>query len=210
MNRRCEALVIGIGNILWADEGFGVRAVEALHAAYAFPDAVALADGGTQGIYLFDAVASARRVLVLDAIDFGLPPGTLRVLRDGDVPAWGAVKVSPHQTGFHDILALALLRGEAPDAVTLIGVQPEELSDFGGSLRDVVRARVPEAVELAASELAAWGLPGTRRTGTQPVAPLNSDALALDAYERGRPSVEDACRIGDPRVLAQARLRVAE
>ena len=32
MNRRCEALVIGIGNILWADEGFGVRCVEALQA----------------------------------------------------------------------------------------------------------------------------------------------------------------------------------
>ena len=34
MGERCEALVLGIGNLLWADEGFGVRAVEALHAAY--------------------------------------------------------------------------------------------------------------------------------------------------------------------------------
>ena len=51
--------------------------------------------------------------------------------------------MSPHQTGFHDILALALLSGESPEAVTLIGVQPEESRDFGGSLRDVVRARLP-------------------------------------------------------------------
>ena len=69
--------------------------------------------------------------------------------------------MSPHQTGFNDILALAQLRGEAPEAITLIGVQPEELSDLGGSLRDSVKARIPEAVELAASELAAWGFSPT-------------------------------------------------
>lgn len=204
MTHRCEALVVGIGNLLWADEGFGVRAVEALHAAHAFPHGVALADGGTQGIYLFDLIVSARRVLVLDAIDFGLPPGTLRVMRDGEVPAWGAVKVSPHQTGFHDILGLALLRGEAPDNVTLIGVQPEDISDFGGSLREVVRARIPEAVDLALRELAAWGFPGVPRPAGEAVEPLNAGALALDAYERGRPSAEEACRIGDARVLASA------
>jgi len=203
VTHRCEALVVGIGNLLWADEGFGVRAVEALHATYVFPQDVVLADGGTQGIYLFDLVVSARRVLVLDAIDFGLPPGTLRVMRGADVPAWGAVKVSPHQTGFHDILGLALLRGESPDAVTLIGVQPEDISDFGGSLREVV----PEAVDLAARELAAWGFHGARRTAHEPVEPLNASALALDAYERGRPSPEDACRVGDARVLASGVAR---
>ena len=205
MGTGCEALVLGIGNVLWADEGFGVRAVEALHAAYALPDAVSVLDGGTQGLYLFGVVSAARRVLVLYAIDFGLPPGTLRVLRDGEVPAWGAVKVSPHQTGFNDILALAQLRGEAPEAITLIGVQPEELSDLGGSLRDSVKARIPDAVELAASELAAWGFPPRRREPGAPVTPLNAAALTLDAYESGRPSSDEACRIGDARVLVRAR-----
>src|SRR5271167_1324397 len=154
MNYRCEALALGIGNLLWADEGFGVRAVEALHASYAFPEAVNLLDGGTQGIYLFDAIASSRRVLVLDCIDFGLAPGTLRVLRNGEVPAWGTLKMSPHQTGFNDVLAFAQLRGEAPEKVTLIGVQPADLSDLGGSLGEAVRTRIPEAVDLAVRELA--------------------------------------------------------
>lgn len=203
---RSEALALGIGNLLWADEGFGVRAVEALHASYAFPETVAMLDGGTQGIYLFDAIASARRVLVFDAIDFGLAPGTLRVLRDAEVPAWGAVKLSPHQTGFNDVLAFAQLRGEAPEKVTLIGVQPADLSDLGGSLGEAVKACIPEAVDIAARELAAWGYPGQRRAqGTAP-PPLNADALSLDVYEAGRPSEAEACRIGDPRVLASARL----
>ena len=205
MQDRCEALVLGIGNLLWADEGFGVRAVEAFHARYAVPDGVNILDGGTQGLYLFGAVAAARRVLVLDAIDFGLAPGTLHVLRNGEVPAWSRGKLSPHQTGFNDILALAQLRGEAPEAITLIGVQPEELSDLGGSLRPSVKARIADAVELAATELAAWGLaPRLRERGAR-IAPLNAHALGLGPYEIGRPSSEDACRVGDARVLARAR-----
>jgi hydrogenase maturation protease len=204
MSYRCEALVLGIGNILWADEGFGVRAVEALHAAYVFPDTVTLKDGGTQGLYLFDLVASARRVLVFDAIDFALAPGTLKVLRDAEVPAWSSTKMSPHQTGFNDVLALAQLRDEAPEAVTLIGVQPEALADLGGSLRAPIKARIPEAVELAARELDAWGLAGRRR-GDGEFLSLNASALAIDTYESGRPSEAAACRIGDARFLARQR-----
>jgi hydrogenase maturation protease len=196
-----QALALGIGNVLWADEGFGIRAVEALHAAYAFPDAVEVVDGGTLGLYLFELIASSRRVLLFDAIDFGLPPGTLRVFRDAQVPAWGAVKMSPHQTGFNDVLALAALRGRGPEKITLVGVQPSELEDLGGSLRDAVRARVAEAVEIGARELSAWGFPGIRRAPDASYPPLNASPLALEDYERDRPSAEEACRIGDPRVL---------
>lgn len=201
MEPHCEILVLGIGNILWADEGFGVRAVEALHAAYRFPAGVTLQDGGTLGLLLYAPVASAHRVLVFDAIDFGLPPGTLRVLRDAEVPAWGRTKLSPHQTSFNDVLALAQMNGRTPDTIVAIGVQPVELNDFGGSLRAPVRDRLPEAVRLAAEQLAAWGFAGTPRASGASFALLNADPLTLEAYEAGRPSAAEACREGDPRLL---------
>ena len=204
MGYACEALALGLGNILWADEGFGVRTIEALHAAYAFPDDVIVKDGGTQGLYLFDLVASARRVLVFDAIDFGLAAGSLKVLRNSEVPVWSATKLSPHQTGFNDVLALAALRGKGPEAITLIGVQPETLADFGGSLRASVKARIGEAVEIGARELAAWGFPGQPRA-SEDFVPLNASALALDAYEDQRPTEAEACRIGDARLLEGLR-----
>jgi hydrogenase maturation protease len=206
MDSRTDVLVLGLGNVLWADEGFGVRAVEALHAALAFPEGVVLQDGGTLGMNLYGAVAAARRLLVFDAVDFRLPPGTLKVFRDDEVPAWGAAKLSPHQTGFNDVLGLAQFHGLAPERITVIGVQPVELMDFGGSLRDPVKARVPEAVDLAARELADWGFPGRRRDPAETVVPLNSTALALDAYERDRPAPEAACRIGDARVLERTKV----
>ena len=59
-----DILVLGIGNVLWADEGFGVRAVAALNGGWRFPESVTLMDGGTQGLYLLPHVQAARRLLV--------------------------------------------------------------------------------------------------------------------------------------------------
>ncbi|MFO1414127.1 MAG: HyaD/HybD family hydrogenase maturation endopeptidase [Burkholderiales bacterium] len=201
MDERTDVLVLGIGNLLWADEGFGVRAVEALHAAYAFPAGVTLQDGGTQGLALYETIAAARRVLVFDAIDYKLPPGTLKVLRDDEVPAWGRSKLSPHQLGFNDVLGLARIRGRGPETIVAIGVQPLTLDDFGGSLTEPVRNRLPEAVALAAAELAAWGYAGTPRAPDAVFEPLNAGALDLRRYEAERPSEAEALRSGDPRVV---------
>lgn len=194
------ALVLGIGNVLWADDGFGVRAVEALHDAYEMPAGVELLDGGTQGLNLLGPVLAHAAVLVFDALDFGLAPGSLRVLRDREVPAWSATKVSLHQQSFQELLAIAELQGRFPPRLTLIGVQPQRLDDFGGSLSDAVRQRLPQAVGLAVRELAAWGYPPRARGGAQ-AERLNAEALALDAYEAGRPPESVACRIGDARFL---------
>jgi len=70
-----KALVLGIGNILWADEGFGVRAVEAFDRRFRAPEGVEILDGGTQGLYLVQNVVEADALLVFDAIDYGLAPG---------------------------------------------------------------------------------------------------------------------------------------
>ena len=197
-----DTLVLGIGNVLWADEGFGVRAVAALNEGWRFPEAVTLMDGGTQGMYLLPHVQEARRILVFDAIDYGLEPGTLQVVKDGDIPSYlGVGKMSLHQSSFQEVLALAELSGHTPEKAVLVGVQPRLLKDFGGSLTEVVRAKLPEALALGLQVLAEWGVPGTPR---QPgdAAPLFDRSLAIDNYESGRPSADDACRIGDERLLA--------
>lgn len=202
MNWQHQVLVLGIGNFLWADEGFGVRAVEALHQTVSFSDDVLLMDGGTLGLSLLPYVEASRRVLVFDAIDFGLEPGTLRVLHGDEVPAWGARRLSPHQNGFNDVLALAHLHGCAPEQIAAVGVQPLLLDDFGGSLTEPVRARLDEAVERALGIVAAWGYPGQRRGAGEVVEPLNARSVALQSYEAERPSADEACRHGDERVLA--------
>ena len=122
---RGTILVLGIGNLLWADEGFGVRCVEALREGWDFAPHVQLVDGGTQGLYLLPLVQGAERLLILDAIDYGLPGGSLKLVENDEVPRFlCARKMSLHQTGFQEVLMLAQLSGHYPKEVLLIGCQP--------------------------------------------------------------------------------------
>ncbi|NJD87335.1 MAG: HyaD/HybD family hydrogenase maturation endopeptidase [Betaproteobacteria bacterium] len=197
-----DTLVLGIGNLLWADEGFGVRAVAALNEGWKFPEAVTLMDGGTQGLYLLPYVQTARRILVFDAIDYGLEPGTLQVVRDGDIPAYlGVGKMSLHQSSFQEVLSLAQLSGQSPERAVLVGVQPRALKDFGGGLTEIVRSRIPDALEIGLQVLAGWGVPGTPRAPGE-AEPIVDPSLAVERYEGERPSEGDACRVGDARFLA--------
>ncbi|WP_298625325.1 HyaD/HybD family hydrogenase maturation endopeptidase [uncultured Zoogloea sp.] len=195
-------LVLGIGNLLWADEGFGVRCAEALAERFALPPQVTVMDGGTQGLYLLPYVEEARRLLVFDAVDYGDAPGTLRIVVGDEVPRFmGAKKMSLHQTGFQEVLASAELLGRLPDELVLIGCQPVELEDFGGSLRDAVKAQIGPALDVACEWLTRWGAAPVPRTDAGPR--LNADSLTMDAYEAGRPSERDAWRLGDARFIRE-------
>ena len=184
-----DTLILGIGNVLWADEGFGVRTVETINARYVFPDSVRVMDGGTQGIFLLPWVRSAMRLLIFDAIDFGLEPATLKLILGDDVPRYmGAKKVSMHQAGFQEVLSSAELSGEFPDELALVGVQPELLDDYGGSLTRGVKAQIDPAIRLAREVLSEWGVELTERA--EPLAAtelIGPDALAIGDYESGRP-----------------------
>ncbi|MEA5160135.1 HyaD/HybD family hydrogenase maturation endopeptidase [Cereibacter johrii] len=197
-----RVLILGIGNVLWADEGFGPRCIEILAESHAFPAQVKLLDGGTQGLYLLPFLEEADALLVFDAVDYGLLPGTLMVARDEEVPAFmGAKKMSLHQTGFQDVLATAQLLGRCPERLTLIGCQPEELEDYGGSLRPVVAAQIAPAIGLALAELAHWGV--MPLPGQSPAEGLADPSLRRDAYETGRPGPDEACRTGDARFFPE-------
>ncbi|MBK1614574.1 hydrogenase expression/formation protein [Rubrivivax gelatinosus] len=199
-------VVLGIGNVLWADEGFGVRCIEALDARWTFAPHVSLVDGGTQGLYLVHHVQQATRLLIFDAIDYGLEPGTLKLIENDEVPRFmGAKKMSLHQTGFQEVLALAMLTERFPQSVLLIGCQPEELEDYGGSLRPRVRLALEDALALGVDALRRWGAEPRPRLAPPPADDAVGQAtIALAAYESGRPSEDQACRVGDARFMPGA------
>lgn len=195
-----KVLILGIGNLLWADEGFGVRCVELLNRRYRFADNVRLLDGGTQGIYLVQHVQQAQILIVFDAIDYGLTPGTLKLIEGDAVPRFmGAKQMSLHQTGFQEVLAMAEFTGDYPRELLLIGVQPQLLEDFGGSLTEPVRAQLEPAVEVALEYLAARGI--RPRPQAQTAEPLAPGQLELEPYEAQRPDDGQAFRYGDLRFL---------
>lgn len=184
MNQSIQVVVMGLGNLLWADEGFGVRAAEKLYAEYELPDYVDVVDGGTQGFNLLGFVEQASHLLVFDAIDFGHPPGSLHLYQNQAIPTYlSAKKMSLHQNSFSEVLALAQLKDTYPQQVILIGLQPVLLSDYGGSLTKEAKAQLPHAVTMAINQLLAWGVD---------VVPVSTErrlgcaCLSMENYERVR------------------------
>jgi hydrogenase maturation protease len=152
-----NTVLLGIGNVLWADEGFGPQVVARMRERNDLPTDIELVDGGTQGLYLLPLVQDAGRMIVFDAVDFDKPPGTLVVLRDDEIPAFfGQRPLSLHQTGFTDVLAAAALTGRQPQAITLIGVQYDNIDTWGGGLTPAVSSVLDAAIETGLRELDQW------------------------------------------------------
>jgi hydrogenase maturation protease len=196
-------VVLGVGNLLWADEGFGVRCVEALGACWDLPEDVGLLDGGTLGLALVPLLLDKTHVLLFDAVAHSGAPGSLIVARDDEIPAlMGGNKMSLHQVGMNDILASLELLNHKPAHFTVVGIKPVELADYGGSLTAEVQAQVPAALQLGIEELRRWGVEVRERIG-QPQRDVVIDALRQERYEAGRPPAEIACRVGDERFLSR-------
>ncbi len=155
-------LVLGLGNILLADEGIGVRVIERLQEQYEFPPYVQVMDGGTLGLDLLPYVEQVDRLLVVDALNAGAEPGTIVRLEGEEIPAFFAPKISSHQMGLVDLLAAARLAGCQPRDLVLWGIQPQTLG-VGLELSPVVNDQVEKLIGHVLAELSRWGIYPTRR-----------------------------------------------
>jgi hydrogenase maturation protease len=153
-------VVIGLGNPLMADDGLGLAALERLRQGWQLPATVRLVDGGTWGMSLLPLIEDAERLLFLDAIDVGSPPGTLVLLERDEVPRLFGLKLSPHQIDLREILALAELRGTLPSHLVAIGLQPGRV-ELGSELSPELEERLEDLLEAVAARLECWGCPAT-------------------------------------------------
>lgn len=160
-----ELVVIGLGNPLMGDDGFGLCALEQLALGWSFDDSVELVDGGTWGLSLIPAIEGARGVLFLDAIRTNSAPGTVVELRGDEIPRKLATKLSPHEIDLREVLAVLQLRGTLPPEVSAIGVEPEYI-DLREGLSPNVKSRLSEVVRLAIGRLESWGCHPERSAGS--------------------------------------------
>ena len=151
------AVVLGLGNMLMADDGVGLAALARLEEEWFVPREVTRVDGGTWGMNLLPVIESADRVIILDAIDCGDPPGTLIRLEGDEIPRFLSQKLSPHQIDLREVLALAELRGTVPGEIIALGIQPARV-EMSTTLSPEVEARLDQLVHMAAEILQRWDL----------------------------------------------------
>lgn len=157
-----KVVVLGVGNVILADEGVGVRVVEALERDYVMPPGVTVIDAGTSGMEMLEDMSHLDFLLVVDAIAAGKAPGELVQLRGDEVPVFFRRNLSPHGIGLSDVLASLEFLGAEPKEMVILGVQPTSL-DLSTELTPAIAARVPELVAQVVDELTQRGLAPSRR-----------------------------------------------
>jgi hydrogenase maturation protease len=146
--------VLGLGNLVHGDDGVGVHAIQQLQRDPRVPPGIVLLDGGTHGLGLLPHVSGFSRLLVIDAVDAGEPPGT--VLRFEGAALNGLPgKASVHQLGFADMMVALKLLGESPPELVVVGVQPLS-TEWSIELTAPVREAVPALLETVIRQLEIW------------------------------------------------------
>jgi hydrogenase maturation protease len=149
-----KVVVVGIGNLIHADDGLGVHALERLQRDPRVPAGVTFIDGGTLGIELLAYISDATHLLLLDAVDVGEPPGTLIRMANEELHGLPCA-ASVHQVGLADLLATLPLVSTMPAETVLLGVQPAG-TDWGATLSPAVEAALVPLVDAALDQLARW------------------------------------------------------
>jgi len=150
-------LVLGIGNLVMRDDGVGVRVVQELQRSFHFPENVKVVDGGTLGLDLLPLLEDASHLILVDAVETGEKPGSLIRLTGQELPIALQTKLSPHQMGLKDLLAVSELMGHSPAEMVLIGVQPGS-AEMGAELTAEVEDILEEVTAKVLMELACFGV----------------------------------------------------
>ena len=145
-------MVLGVGNLLFTDEGVGIHAVQTLLEQYEFSQNVSIEDGGVLGINLLGIISEADDLIVVDAIRNGGAPGTLYRLEGDDIPKRILAKNSLHQVDLLEALTLCQALDKVPETV-IVGVEPEDIETLGLELTPPVQKKMGDLIAMVLKEL---------------------------------------------------------
>jgi hydrogenase maturation protease len=151
-----EIMILGVGCILFSDEGFGVRVIETIQDRYEFPDNVMVVDGGVLGINLLGVISKPNHLIVVDAIRNKGKPGDLHRLEGDAIPERIRAKNSLHQVDFLEALTLCQALDKVPETV-ILGIEPEDIETLSTELTPTTQSKVDVIIEKVLGEVKRLG-----------------------------------------------------
>jgi hydrogenase maturation protease len=151
-----KIMVLGVGNILYRDDGVGIRVVERLEGRYEFSDNVTLVDGGVLGVNLLGIIAGAENLIVVDTVMNHGAPGDFHRLEHEDIPNRILAKNSLHQVDLIEALTLCHALDHVP-RTTIIGIEPKDLNTLGEHLTPEIESRLDGLTDLVLEEVKRLG-----------------------------------------------------
>lgn len=149
-----ENIIVGCGNVLFEDDGFGPAVIEALQEyskENELPESTMLIDAGTGAPHFIFTLPhdTWKKMIVVDIVDFGAEPGTVRIFSVDELPegAYENVHSWPVSQPLHDL--------SKQIDVIVIGCQPESVSapDVKLGLNKSVEDAIPVAIKMILKEI---------------------------------------------------------
>jgi hydrogenase maturation protease len=151
-----KVLLLGVGNILLGDDGFGVHLINSL-ADTPLPPNVQVLEAGTVSHQLIPLIRALDNLIVIDVVDAGDTPGSIFRFSPEDLKFAKEDMVSLHQISLIDVLTMAEMTGGRPKTV-IIAVQPKDVTNWSLELTEPVKAVMPKVKELIFEELKKMGV----------------------------------------------------
>ena len=142
--------VVGIGNVLLGDDGFGPLVVEMFRCEYECESGVEILDLGTPGLDIAPYLYDRDLVILIDAVQSDAMPGTVCLFQENEITNHRAqLHLTGHDPGIQDSLAHLRLAGHAPKELIVVGTAPKS-SEFGSGISpDVLTASSNALVTIA-------------------------------------------------------------
>jgi len=139
-------LILGVGNVIMGDEGFGVHVARRLKEND-LPDDIRVEEGGVGGFNLLGSLEGISRIIVVDVMMMDIAPGEIYLFRPGpDFAEPGKRIISFHQVGVLELVQMWSLLGNQPEIFFLV-TRPQRL-EWGTELSAPVKEAADKAVSL--------------------------------------------------------------
>ncbi|MFH1981223.1 MAG: HyaD/HybD family hydrogenase maturation endopeptidase [Pseudomonadota bacterium] len=158
-----QIMIMGIGNVLFKDEGFGIHVIKKIEDMVTFSENVRVVDGGVLGVHLLGVMSEADHLIVIDIIrNHGAPGSLYRIDRDG-IPDRIRAKNSVHQIDFLEALTLMQALDKVPETV-ILGVEPKDMETLDVDMTPEIAAQVDPIIDAVLKEVARLGATYTKGT----------------------------------------------
>ncbi len=143
-----KTLIIGLGNPIVSDDSVGLRVAQRLHDILSERDNVDVTESHWGGLRLMERMIGYDRAIVIDAIFTGAAPGMVHRLAPNSIPTQKSA--SAHDVNLPTALAFGRRAGAhlpADENIQLVGIEAEDVINFGDQCTPAVEAAIPRAVD---------------------------------------------------------------
>ena len=188
-------IVIGVGNVLFKDEGVGIYAAHYLEQNYEFEGDLEIMDGGTLGFKLMTFFQEYDNVIILDTVSIEDEPGSIFRLPSEVLLGMGQYRKTAHEVEIVEMLEICSVLDKHAE-VTILGIIPEDIQSVKIGLTQKIEKAFMDLINQALKDIEALGVTVTKKEEQKSIADVAKALMGSynDDFDERVPNDEDTTR----------------